>query len=117
MTAAQVRDELARHLDSIAHPSNRRRPKSPQEARPSAGSRPFAEAEPLERRRHLTVTASISGGVVSVTGDSAANTINIYRTVQAGISDKIFVEGDGTTLNSFDNSTVTRIDVYGGAGL
>ena len=64
--------------------------------------------ERLEERRFLTVTASFSAGVMTVTGDADANRVSIGRNLDTG---QLVVRSADTTIGSAPYADVTSIVV------
>src|SRR6185369_16374580 len=63
--------------------------------------------EPLESRRLLAVTASLSNGTLTVTGDADANSVSLSRT-DAG---QLLVRSGDTTIKSVAYADVQKISV------
>src|SRR5712691_8972417 len=70
-----------------------------------------AVVEALEQRRLLSVTSSLSGGTLTVNGDSSANAISIQTS-----SCTLTVKDGTTTINSYTDSSVTSIVVNASDG-
>ena len=64
---------------------------------------------PLEDRRLLAVSASLSAGTLSIVGDASANTVNVGQ-----FGGVLFLNGD--ISESFSLSEVEQIEFFGGAG-
>src|SRR5207247_9154689 len=91
----------------------RPRPSRARRARPAP-----TMTEQLEGRRLLSFT--FVGGVVTATGTSGADVITVYENIISNhhyIVVKIApVGGTSETSTNYDVDSVTRVDVYGGAG-
>src|SRR4051794_21649156 len=66
----------------------------------------------LEDRILLALTSSLTGGLLSVTGDAA----NDIVTLRLGTTNRIEVLSGAVVVSNFDPSAVLRIVVNGGAG-
>jgi Ca2+-binding RTX toxin-like protein len=72
--------------------------------------------EPLERRR-LFASATLSGGVLTINGDSSGDTIIVYL-YDGAQNDNIYViiNGSSPPYGGFDAANVNRIDIYPNLG-
>ena len=83
-----------------------------------AAARPVVEQ--LEQRRLLAATVEVIAGVLTITGDSANDTISVgFRNTATldGTTDTSIIDVSANTDGySFDASTIGRVSIDGGAG-
>jgi hypothetical protein len=74
----------------------------------------FALAEPLEARRLLSATASLDGGVLTVAGTDAADTLRVTPATALAQNTTLRIEFNRAPLGTFENVTEVRILGLGG---
>jgi len=96
----------------------RAHPSAVRAARLREGGPPIAP-EDLEARRHLSVSTSLSGGVLTVTGDSNAQEIIVWRSTGPGtdtLKVREILNGNENDSVAYQTSQVNSISVSAGSG-